>query len=416
MAWPNAAAAWIALPVVISGVLAVFLRWARVPGGRHGAACIAGLVAGLLLGPSIFGRAFPGAHQRLFVGGVTERESLERLLARQRADLTAMRAADITLVAIEEALQHHAIERAPLDAKLETARAEFAQPQRWLATGAVALAAFGAAIGALPLTRRAIVRVQDELVIERGKPMLAGIIGALIVAIPPVLIVAGIPALGSAVGGTRPAWAGALGIGVIFSIAVLPAAQRPAAWLASASAAAAACVAGAAAGGSILITAVVLGAAWVGLMLPIGLPSQPRRSARRLASIALWAVIVPMLVCFGAMRADVHELAASWRFWALASLALLFASDGRWFAAWLGWRLVGTPRSAGRWTRAAASLPPGAGASMIGAALALEHAGAVSEYVLLPAAIGAVAIEVTRGLRDWLAGVLDAGDESGRDM
>lgn len=414
MILPNAAAAWIALPLVLSCVLAALLRWARVPGGRHGAACVAGLVAGLLLGPSIFGRAFPSAYERLFVGGVTESKELDRLLARQRADLSAMRAADITPVAIEEARAQHAIERAPLETKLETARAEFAQPRRWLATGVVALAAFGAAVGALPLSRRAIVRIQNELAIERGKPILAGLLGVLMCALPPAIIVALIPVLGSAVGGTGPAWAGALGVGVIFSIAALSAAQRPAVWIASASAVVSALAAGIAAGASIPI-AIILGAAWVGLMLSIGLPREPRRRARLLVSIALWAAIVPVLVCLGAMRADVHELARDWRFWALAILALLLASDGRWFAAWLGWRLVGTARSAGRWTRAAAMLPPGSGAAMIGAALALEHAGAVSEFVLLPAAIGAVVIEVTRGLREWLAGVLDAGPEASRD-
>jgi hypothetical protein len=76
------AAAWAAL-----------LRAARCPGGR----LVGGVVCGFLLGPAIFGRAFPALHETLYLGGAGERGSLHAIESRLEAHAAAGVQAGITV-------------------------------------------------------------------------------------------------------------------------------------------------------------------------------------------------------------------------------------------------------------------------------------------------------------------------------
>lgn len=65
-----------ALLVVVPWALAALLRRARLPGW----AVIGGVAAGVLMGPTIFGRVWPDQFEQLFVGGIDERHSVESLV------------------------------------------------------------------------------------------------------------------------------------------------------------------------------------------------------------------------------------------------------------------------------------------------------------------------------------------------
>ena len=71
----------VALPVGT----AALLRWARCPGW----AVVGGAVAGIVLGPSIFGRVLPAQFEAMYVGGVAQRAELEHLVRRQQAEAIA---------------------------------------------------------------------------------------------------------------------------------------------------------------------------------------------------------------------------------------------------------------------------------------------------------------------------------------
>ncbi len=75
----------IILLMAVPVVAAALLRWARCPGW----AVLGGAVAGIVLGPSIFGRALPAQFQTLYVGGVEQQAELERFVRRQQADAVA---------------------------------------------------------------------------------------------------------------------------------------------------------------------------------------------------------------------------------------------------------------------------------------------------------------------------------------
>ena len=64
---------------------AALLRWARCPGW----AVVGGAVAGIVLGPSIFGRVLPAQFESMYVGGVAQRAELERFVRRQQAEAIA---------------------------------------------------------------------------------------------------------------------------------------------------------------------------------------------------------------------------------------------------------------------------------------------------------------------------------------
>ena len=75
----------ILLLVAVPVVAAALLRWARCPGW----AVLGGAVAGIVLGPSIFGRALPAQFVTLYVGGVEQQAELEHFVRRQQADAIA---------------------------------------------------------------------------------------------------------------------------------------------------------------------------------------------------------------------------------------------------------------------------------------------------------------------------------------
>jgi hypothetical protein len=78
----------IGLLVAAPAAWAALLRWARCPGW----AVLGGVVAGLILGPTIFGRVLPNQYQDVFEGGAQQRLLLQALASPEMADRAEARA------------------------------------------------------------------------------------------------------------------------------------------------------------------------------------------------------------------------------------------------------------------------------------------------------------------------------------
>lgn len=125
------------LPIVVAAIL----RWARAPGWS----VVGGVIAGILLGPTIFGRVAPERYEALFIGGVEERAALVDLSRRHGATLAAAHSQlePAALRAIEE---QQRLERAPFEETLEAVRWTFQRPLRSYASVMVTLALLGAGL------------------------------------------------------------------------------------------------------------------------------------------------------------------------------------------------------------------------------------------------------------------------------
>lgn len=387
------AALQLALPAVVAAALALFLRRARTPGGPHAAAAVAGVVAGLLLGPGIFGRAFPAMHEKIYVGGTAESRALADLRVRQRADLAALRAAGVTPVAIDEAARAHVEERRPAEAKLAEARAAHRAALDRLAAAVVVLAGFLSGVAAAPRAARLVAPARD---------LAAGAAAAAMAAIPPLVI---------ARFGIAWPWTDSAAIALAFAVPALAPARAAAFTFGGLGAAGAAALA-------VYPSprlAAALAAAPIGALMMHALPRRAGRPVRRAGAAILVALVAPLLVALASLRPDPHALVADVRFWMLAVLAALWAGDGRWFTAWFAARFIGGQRGRrdGRaWSHAARAVAPGTGAAMAAVALLLAPSVAgqdAADILLAVAAMGALVVELTRGLRTWVARMLDGG-------
>lgn len=136
----------VSLAAAVAAAVAWLLRGAGIAGGRPAAAVVGGVLAGVLLGPAVLGRAQPELHERLLRGGVAERIALERAIARHAADRIAAVAAGPD--GGEQAADlgaRHAAERGPLQQEHREAVAR----RRAGVTGVAAvLLAIGLGLGA----------------------------------------------------------------------------------------------------------------------------------------------------------------------------------------------------------------------------------------------------------------------------
>ncbi len=130
----------IILLVAVPVVAASFLRWARCPGW----AVLGGAVAGIVLGPSIFGRALPAQFQTLYVGGVEQRAQLEHFVRRQQADAIAAEHAGAGQEQLAELADEQKLARRDLDMAWNKAKWADQRPLRAFTVAVVALTLLGA--------------------------------------------------------------------------------------------------------------------------------------------------------------------------------------------------------------------------------------------------------------------------------
>ncbi len=93
------------------------------------------LLAGLLLGPLVFGRAAPQMHQRLFLGGVAQQRDLQEHDAATRDRLARLQASGVTDAAVREAMAADAAGRRQLKEQLDLALAHRRSVQQQFVTG-----------------------------------------------------------------------------------------------------------------------------------------------------------------------------------------------------------------------------------------------------------------------------------------
>ncbi|MCI0363450.1 MAG: hypothetical protein L0219_06175, partial [Phycisphaerales bacterium] len=70
--------------LLLPALCTALLGWAGFP--RPGRALVGGMIAGFLLGPGVFGRAFPTEYEANVVGGVPQRLARDKTVSRHHAD------------------------------------------------------------------------------------------------------------------------------------------------------------------------------------------------------------------------------------------------------------------------------------------------------------------------------------------
>lgn len=130
----------IALLLVVPACCAWLLRSLDVTGW----AILGGVVAGILLGPTLLGRIVPNQYEAIFIGGVEHREELHRLYRRQGADLIAAQHAGTDSAGLRELEQRHLLERTTVESYLNAARWDHQLPQRALAISLICVTLIGA--------------------------------------------------------------------------------------------------------------------------------------------------------------------------------------------------------------------------------------------------------------------------------
>lgn len=375
---------------------AALLRWARCPGWP----VVGGVVAGIVLGPTIFGRVLPDRYEALLVGGVDQRLELRELLGRQGSDLLAAEQAGYDGEQLSRFRRDQEDVREAAERRWSEAQWADQQPLRLFAFGFVTLMLLGSAVFGVP----------------RGDPH-HGIAGALSIG----------------------AWSAALPGGVAFC------AMR---WLWDCSASQSALVAAAVAigpwaltmidreaadhaelGGARMVqtagrmaTWIAIALAWLAIWHQKG-PLDSLWAAPLLAILVSWLIPPPkpqrgtapppasLALCRGGMLhlvvpavaacvAAKIDLFADFTFWPIAVL-LLLSGDGRWLGAFTGAMVLGGRDSLRTMRLVLGSMA--AGPTQLAVTAVAIHTGSIPARFAMGLLFGAVLIEVTAPARRRMA-------------
>ncbi|MCA9307578.1 MAG: hypothetical protein KDA16_13685, partial [Phycisphaerales bacterium] len=367
--------------------------------GGWGGGALGGLIAAILLGPAVLGRAAPDFHTRIFTGGIAESAALNAAADEVRARLAALRATDVSDIAITEAARDADAELAPLrDAHLQAMQSHTTQSW-WLI---VALASLHAAMGVATLfspSARVWSRAARSLRDLRARPALAGVL-ALCLAGAPVIL-----ALSFAPGPVGPSLIAATLIFIVPAFA--PSAHNPASFASAFTTYTVGIIVFFAVTPSLQMFTVAAFACF-GAMMSLGWPGLLRRARKPITSI-MASVTLPTLIALAGVRID----PAAWTLTAPAShfiipmlIAILWASDGRWAALHTASRLL-RMRDASGWLPSARHVNAGSSSIELVLAITAFASGLLDERVLAAALVGVVVIEMTRNLRASIARMLD---------
>lgn len=388
-----------ALVAPLAIVLAWALRRSGVPGGAWGGGALGGLIAAVLIGPAIMGRATPEFHDRVFVGAVAETMALDEAGREQRVRLAALRATDVSEVAIDEAMRGFERELRPL----RKARAEAMERHRrqswWLITGLAALHACLGVMTMLPAGGRAWSRAGRSVWAQRARPVGAGAMALLIASAPVAAAFALAPGL------TGPALVAST---LVFAVPACSPTMRGPMFVAGLTAFVAGGLLFMGVTPTIGMFAVVTLAAF-GAMMVLGWPGAVR-SARRLIGGFMAAVTLPVLLGMAGSHVDPTRwtlVGSAWGYLTPLLVAVLWASDGRWSALAIGAKFLRV-RTGAYWTGAARQVNAGSGSVELVLAVVAYSAGMFDDRVLGAALVGVVVIEMTRRVRPAIGRMLDS--------
>jgi len=373
------------------GVGGVGMRAGAGPGGFGGTAIVGGIVAGLLAGPGVLGQVSPQLYQQAFVGAVDETNASNELRARQRADIAAMTHAGVTGIAIEELAASHQRELIPLNDAIAAAKQSRRAMFDAIAACFAGASLFAACACAMPRRRSAKKAMAHALRNNLTKIALSsGVLVLLGVGLPALVTYAFVDI------DVRPIIAFALVVGMLgFSGALSPGLR----WIAFGSALLGWLIAGAVAPTAMFaaLSAAALAGCAVGFV-------QSRRVRAIFLGISRWAAL-PALGALLAVRIDVAALPAAPAFWFFLIGALLWCSDGRWFAARTAVRVAGIRKNA--WSRATGLVNAGPGTLTLVLALLFTNAGIAGEVLIASALASAAVVELFRGFRSFAGPILD---------
>jgi hypothetical protein len=391
----STALAWCLL-LVSPIACAMLLRWARCPGW----AVVGGAVAGLLMGPTILGRVAPETFEWAFIGGFEQRQALDSLRRRQRADVLAAEAAGLDRAAMIELERRHWDERAPLAEKIDEARWAYQQPIRIGVAVVVAATLFGA--GCMQVRQR-----------DRRQGLMAAMsIGAWSSLLPGALAYFAMTWLWRHPPGLALLAAAAVAIGPWALTAVdreaADEAEFGGAHMIQTAGRIASIIAIMLAAVSFLMERGAEGASWwlPLLALPLGwlLAKRPRKDkhatpldALRLIRRIPGFVLVPLLSASVGMRIDIY---AHFALWPIVVFVLL-SGDGRWLGALMGALLPGG-RSGMRTMRLVMG-SMACGPTQLAVAALAAHTWALPESIPFALLLGAIYIETSAPLRRIMA-------------
>jgi hypothetical protein len=319
----------IALLLLVPAAWAALLRWARCPGW----AVMGGVVAGIILGPTVFGRVLPDRYDEMLVGGRPQLQALGELTGEQGADRVVAERAGLDAAQFSALEDRQARARIDAEGRYRDARWSDQRPLRVFAFVIVAVMLVGAAVHRIP---------------PRGDGQAVGAlsVGAWSGALPG----------GLAFFFMRWAWDAGVHEAALTAAAVaigpwaLTTIDRRAADQAELGGARLIQTAGRVA--TVIALALALGALWharqglgllwgaslaavvLGWLIPV--PS----TALPLARGALSHVVVPAVAASVAVKVDLLDIFAFWP----CLVILLLSGDGRWLGAFAGATILGGRR------------------------------------------------------------------------
>lgn len=390
----------LSLPAI---ALAWLLRRCEAPGGRGSAALIGGAVTGILLGASVLGQLNPEAHDRLFISGVEQSRAVREVASRHRADAVAMRASGAHAQDIAALAQRHESELEPLRREMLAAQARHRERLDWIAAAFIGAYLVAAAPKwarcRRPRSAYGPAHRTDE--VSRTRARLIGAFALFIASAPPTIL--GLLLL-------RMPLRLALALGLIFAIPGLSRTLGRTAYTSSAAGLIVGLI-----GTALLVPPsfiILLGAALaIGVGVWIGIPRSLRRPYQRMCNNLQFACLLPILAAMAAVRIDLYALADQRSFWILVAIAILWSSDGRWLGSALAQRSLAHGAPFARWSIAAAQVNAGAAQAQLIAAMTLSLGGAAAlagSDLLAASLVGAIFIELTANLRNWIGRMMDA--------
>jgi hypothetical protein len=389
----------IALLVLVPAAWSALLRWARCPGWP----VVGGAVAGIILGPAIFGRVMPDRYEALLVGGAEQRQAIGQLERLQEADRLAAEHAGLDSAQMSALADRHAPALDEAQRRYRQARWAYQRPLRLFVCAVVAAMLLGAAACGVPRAR------EEQAVVG------ALSVGAWSAALPGGLAFFFLRWLWDAGASEAALAAAAVAIGPW----VLTTADRHAADQAELGGARMVQTAGRVATAITLLLA--LGAMWqaerphgllwgtpllaaaLSWLIPaprassVSGPAAGQPGALRAVRGGLAYVLVPAVAASAAVRVDPLEDFAIWPI----VVILLLSGDGRWLGAVTGATILGGRRGLRTMRLVLGSMA--AGPTQLAVTAVAVHTWMIAPRFALALLLGAVLIEVTVPARRGMA-------------